>query len=67
MGSKWKSTESFILLPELKIIITQWQSHKFRTNYKCEKQYSFEVCPKFGFKSYSVHSLKHELWLIIFT
>ena len=54
MGSKWKSTENFILLPELKII-TQWQSHKFRTNYKCEKESSFEVCPKCAVKSYSVH------------
>lgn len=54
MDSKWKSTENFILLPELNLI-TQWQSHKFRTNYKCKKESTFEVCPKCAVKSYSVH------------
>lgn len=54
MDSKWKSTENFILLPELNLI-TQWQSHKFRTNYKCKKESTFEVCPRCAVKSYSVH------------
>jgi transposase len=54
MDSKWKSTENFILLPELNLI-THWQSHKFRTSYKCEKKSAFEVCPKCAVKSYSVH------------
>jgi transposase len=50
----WKSTSKFILLPELKII-SHWQSHKFRTHYKCEKESEFEVCPKCATKSFSVH------------
>jgi len=54
MDSNWKSTESFILLPELKLL-THWQSHKFRTNYKCSKESPFEVCPKCAVKSFSVH------------
>lgn len=54
MGPEWKSTEKFILLPELKLI-THWQSDKFRTQYKCQKESEFEVCPKCAVKSYSVH------------
>jgi transposase len=54
MDSKWKSTESFILLPELSLI-THWQSDKFRTHYKCAKESEFEVCPRCAVKSYSVH------------
>jgi|GEM_PF-6217399 transposase len=50
----WQSTSKFILLPELKII-SHWQSHKFRTRYKCAKESDFEVCPKCAVKSYSVH------------
>jgi transposase len=54
MDSKWKSTESFILLPELNLL-THWQSDKFRTHYKCAKESDFEVCPRCAVKSYSVH------------
>ena len=54
MDSKWKSTEKFILLPELNLL-THYQSDKFRTHYKCAKQSKFEVCPKCATKSYSVH------------
>jgi transposase len=54
MDSKWKSTESFILLPELKLL-THWQSAKFRTNYACAKQSEFEICPKCAIKCYSVY------------
>lgn len=54
MDPKWESTEAFILLPELKII-THWQSNKFRTQYKCEKESDFEVCPKCAVKCFSVH------------
>lgn len=54
MDSIWKSTEKFILLPELNLI-THWQSDKFRTHYKCAKHSEFEVCPKCAVKSYSVH------------
>lgn len=54
MDPKWESTEKFILLPELKIK-THYQSDKFRTNYKVEKQSPFEVCPRCAVKSYSVH------------
>lgn len=54
MNPSYKSTEKFILLPELKVL-AHWQSHKFRTNYRCEKESEFEVCPKCAVKSYSVH------------
>lgn len=54
MDPNWESTESLILLPELKIM-THWQSAKFRTHYKCQKESEFEVCPKCAVKSYSVH------------
>lgn len=54
MDPKWQSTQSFILLPELKII-THWQQDKLRTNYKCSKESEFEICPKCAVKSYSVH------------
>ena len=36
-------------------MLTHWQSHKFRTHYKCAKESKFEVCPKCATKSYSVH------------
>ena len=52
--SKWKSTEKFILLPELNLL-THYQSDKFRTHYKCAKESEFEVCPRCAVKSYSVH------------
>jgi transposase len=54
MDSQWKSTEKFILLPELKML-NQWQSHRFRTHYSCKKESEFEVCPKCATKAYSVH------------
>jgi transposase len=54
MDSIWKSTEKFILLPELNLL-THYQSHKFRTHYKCAKESEFEVCPRCAVKSYSVH------------
>lgn len=54
MSPNWESTSKFILLPELKLL-THWQSDKFRTHYKCEKESEFEVCPKCATKSYSVH------------
>lgn len=54
MDSKWKSTEKFILLPELNLL-THYQSDKFRTHYKCAKESEFEVCPRCAVKSYSVH------------
>jgi transposase len=54
MDPNWKTTADFILLPELKII-THWQSDKFRTRYKCEKESEFEVCPRCAVKCYSVH------------
>lgn len=54
MPPDWKSTNQFILLPELKLL-THWQSDKFRTQYKCSKESEFEVCPKCATKSYSVH------------
>lgn len=54
MDPKWKTTSKLILLPELKIL-TQWQSEKFRTHYKCQKESEFEVCPKCATKSFSVH------------
>lgn len=54
MNPSWESTQNFILLPELKML-THWQSHKFRTHYKCAKESKFEVCPKCATKSYSVH------------
>lgn len=54
MDPKWKSTEKFILLPELNLL-THYQSDKFRTHYKCSKESDFEVCPKCATKSYSVH------------
>jgi len=54
MDSKWKSTEKFILLPELNLL-THYQSDKFRTHYKCTKESEFEVCPRCAVKSYSVH------------
>ena len=54
MDSNWKTTESFILLPDLKII-THWQQDKFRTFYKCRKESLFEVCPKCAVKCFSVH------------
>ena len=54
MDSIWKSTERFILLPELNLL-THYQSDKFRTHYKCKKESEFEVCPKCAAKSYSVH------------
>lgn len=54
MSPNWESTSKFILLPELKLL-THWQSSKFRTNYKCEKESEFEVCPKCATRSYSVH------------
>ena len=54
MDPKWKSTEKFILLPELNLL-THYQSDKFRTHYKCAKESEFEVCPRCAVKSYSVH------------
>lgn len=54
MDPKWKSTEKFILLPELNLL-THYQSDKFRTHYKCYKDSDFEVCPRCAVKSYSVH------------
>lgn len=54
MDPKWESTEKFILLPELKIK-THYQSDKFRTNYRTEKESPFEVCPRCAVKCYSVH------------
>jgi transposase len=54
MDPKWKSTEKFILLPELNLV-THYQSDKFRTHYKCVKESEFEVCPRCAVKSYSVH------------
>lgn len=54
MDLKWKSTEKFILLPELNLL-THYQSDKFRTHYKCTKESEFEVCPRCAVKSYSVH------------
>lgn len=54
MDPNWKSTSKFILLPELKIV-THWQSDKFRTRYKCEKESEFEICPKCASKCSSVH------------
>ena len=54
MDPNWESTERFILLPELKML-THWQTHKFRTQYKCQKESEFEVCPKCATKSISVH------------
>jgi transposase len=54
MNPKWKSTEKFILLPELNLL-THYQSDKFRTHYKCAKESEFEVCPRCAVKSYSVH------------
>lgn len=54
MDPNWESTADFILLPELKIL-THWQSAKFRTHYKCQKESEFEVCPKCATKSFSVH------------
>lgn len=54
MNPSVESTNKFILLPELKVL-GHWQSAKFRTNYKCEKESEFEVCPKCAVKSYSVH------------
>ena len=54
MSSDWKSTNQFILLPELKLL-THWQIHKFRTQYKCAKESKFEVCPKCATPSSSVH------------
>lgn len=54
MSPAWESTSKFILLPELKLL-THWQSSKFRTHYKCEKESEFEVCPKCATRSYSVH------------
>jgi transposase len=54
MSPNWESTSKFILLPELKLR-THWQSDKFRTHYKCEKESEFEVCPKCAVKCYSVH------------
>lgn len=54
MNPSFESTNKFILLPELKVL-GHWQSAKFRTNYKCEKESEFEVCPKCAVKSYSVH------------
>lgn len=54
MDPNWKSTEKFILLPELNLL-THYQSKKFRTHYKCSKESEFEVCPKCAVKSYSVH------------
>jgi transposase len=61
MNSNWQSTESFILLPELKII-TQWRQDKFRTHYRCSKESSFEVCPKCAVKSFSVHDRR---WVLV--
>lgn len=54
MDSNWESTSKFILLPELKLL-NHWQSKKFRTNYRCEKESEFEVCPRCAVTSYSVH------------
>lgn len=54
MDPNWESTNKFILLPELRMV-THWQSGKFRTHYKCEKESAFEVCPKCATKSFSVH------------
>ncbi len=54
MDPIWKSTEKFILLPELNLL-THYQSDKFRTHYKCAKESEFEVCPRCAVKSYSVH------------
>lgn len=54
MNSHWDSTNSFILLPELRLK-THWQSAKFRTHYKCEKLSEFEICPKCATPSHSVH------------
>jgi transposase len=54
MSPEWESTEKFILLPELKLL-THWQSRKFRTHYKCQKESAFEVCPRCAVKCFSVH------------
>lgn len=54
MDPNWKSTEKFILLPELNLL-THWQQDKFRTNYKCFKESKFEVCPNCATVSTSVH------------
>lgn len=48
------ATESFILLPELKLI-SVWNPQRFRNHYRCEKVSTFEVCPKCATKSSSVH------------
>lgn len=61
MDPNWKSTSKFILLPELKIL-THWQTDKFRTRYKCEKESEFEVCPKCARKSFSVHDRR---WVVV--
>jgi len=52
--SGWDSISSFILLPELKLL-SHWQPHKFRTQYRVEKVSEFEICPKCATKSSSVH------------
>lgn len=61
MDPKWKTTEKFILLPEL-CLITHWQSDKFRTHYKCKKESDFEVCPRCAVKSFSVHDRR---WVVV--
>ncbi len=54
MSPEWESTAKFILLPELKLL-THWQSQKFRTHYKCQKESEFEVCPRCAVRCFSVH------------
>lgn len=54
MDPGYDVTEKWVLLPELKLM-SQWQTNKFRTNYKCKKVSDFEVCPRCAVKSFSVH------------
>jgi transposase len=48
------ATESFILLPELKLI-SFWNPRRYRNVYRVRKESDFEVCPKCATKSFSVH------------
>ena len=52
--SQWENNDSFILLPELKLL-SHWSPGRYRNNYRVKKESAFEICPKCATPSRSVH------------
>lgn len=52
--SQWDHIDSFILLPELKLL-SRWKPSHYRSTYRARKESEFEVCPKCATPARSVH------------